>query len=120
VLLVEDSEDVREATIEFINEVGFDVVAVESAEDALKALDESRYDIVLTDVSLPGISGIELVRRVRARDAGQRMVIASGYGAEYGRTQFGAGVAVLSKPYDLATLERTLDGLMAAKSGAGS
>ncbi len=120
VLLVEDSEDVREATIEFINEVGFDVVAVESAEEALEALDAGRYDIVFTDVSLPGMNGIELLRRVRARDAGQRIVIASGYGAEYGRTEFGAGVAVLSKPYDLATLERTLDDIMAAKLGAPS
>ncbi len=113
VLLVEDSEEVREATIEFINEVGFEVVAVESAEAALLALDAAPYDVVFTDVSLPGMSGIELLKRVRSRDAEQRVVIASGYGAEYGRHEFGAGVAVLAKPYDLAALERTLDGVLA-------
>ncbi len=119
VLLVEDSEDVREATIEFINEVGFDVVAVESAEQALEALDAARYDVLFTDVSLPGISGIELLKRVRKRDPAQRIVIASGYGAEYGRYEFGPGVAVLAKPYDLATLEQTLDGVLSAPPANG-
>jgi signal transduction histidine kinase/DNA-binding response OmpR family regulator len=109
VLLVEDSEEVRETTIEFINEVGFDVVAVESAEEALERLADASFDIVFTDISLPGMSGIELVKRLREKNPQQRVVIASGYGADLGRQAFGAGVAVLSKPYDLNTLERTLN-----------
>ena len=115
VLLVEDSEEVRETTIEFINEVGYDVVAVETAEAALDALAERRFDVVFTDVSLPGISGIELLKRARQADPQQRVVVASGYGAELGKRGFGAGVSVLSKPYDLATLERTLDDVLAAR-----
>jgi CheY-like chemotaxis protein len=109
VLLVEDSEEVRETTIEFINEVGFAVEAVETAEAALEVLAGARFDIVFTDVSLPGMSGIDLLKRVRQADPGQRVVVASGYGADLGRGGFGPGVAVLSKPYDLATLERTLN-----------
>jgi CheY-like chemotaxis protein len=108
VLLVEDSEEVRETTVEFIQEVGFAVVAVETAEAALDALAVGRYDIVFTDVSLPGISGIELVKRVREADPLQAFVIASGYGADFGRHDFGAGVAILPKPYDLSSLESTL------------
>ena len=114
VLLVEDSEEVRETTIEFINEVGFDVVAVESAEEALDALAQSRYDIVFTDISLPGINGIELLKRARAADPKQAVVVASGYGADLGKSSFGPGVAVLAKPYDLASLERTLQAVLAA------
>jgi DNA-binding response OmpR family regulator len=112
VLLVEDSEHVRETTIEFIQEVGFDVDAVESAEAALVALDAAQYDIVFTDVSLPGISGIDLVKRMREQNRPQRVVLASGYGADLGRHGLGSGVAVLGKPYDLSTLERTLLALM--------
>jgi CheY-like chemotaxis protein len=120
VLLVEDSEDVRETTIEFIQEVGFDVDAVESAEEALVALDVGRYDIVFTDVSLPGISGIDLVKRMREQNRPQRVVIASGYGADLGRHGLGADVAVLGKPYDLSTLERTLHQLLDQPSGGGT
>ena len=108
VLLVEDNEDVRETTIEFINEVGYDVVAVETAELALATLEGDRFDVLFTDVSLPGISGIELLKRVRAADPTQRVVVASGYGADLRNHGFGPGVAVLTKPYDLATLEKTL------------
>ena len=113
VLLVEDSEDVRETTIEFINEVGYDVDAVESAEAALVALDGGgHYDIVFTDVSLPGMNGIDLVKRMREQKRPQRVVIASGYGADLNRHGLGDGVEVLSKPYDLTTLERTLNKLV--------
>jgi CheY-like chemotaxis protein len=113
VLLVEDSEEVRETTIEFINEVGFDVDAVDSAEAALVALDGGgRYDIVFTDVSLPGMNGIDLVKRMREQNRPQRVVIASGYGADLNRHGLGDGVEVLAKPYDLTTLERTLNKLV--------
>ena len=116
ILLVEDSEEVRETTIEFINEVGFDVVAVETAEAALATLagDGARFDVIFTDVSLPGMSGIELVKRVLKDDPRQRVVIASGYGAELGKHGFGKGVAVLGKPYDLSALEKTLNQVLDA------
>lgn len=117
VLLVEDSEDVRETTIEFIIEVGYDVVAVETAEAALEAMASARYDVLFTDVSLPGMSGIELLKRVRAADPSQRVVIASGYGADLGKHGFGAGVSVLTKPYDLAALEHTLNAVLETQVG---
>jgi signal transduction histidine kinase/DNA-binding response OmpR family regulator len=115
VLLIEDSEDVRETTIEFIMEVGFAVEAVETAEEALAVLADARFDVIFTDVSLPGMSGIELVKVLLAKDPEQRIVIASGYGADLGKLGFGNGVAVLGKPYDLATLEKTLHRVLDAK-----
>ncbi len=114
VLLVEDSEEVRETTIEFINEVGFDVVAVETAEAALEAIAADRYDVIFTDISLPGINGIELLKRARRADPRQCVVVASGYGGDFGRHDFGIGVGVLTKPYDLAALEKTLNGVLDA------
>ena len=120
VLLVEDSEEVRETTIEFIQEVGYDVVAVESAEEALEALATERFDIVFTDISLPGMSGIDLMKRVRLADPAQPVILASGYGADLGRQNFGTGVAVLGKPYDLATLERTLEQVSPSRATVAS
>ena len=114
VLLVEDSEDVRETTMEFIEEVGFAVVAVETAEAALDALATARFDVIFTDISLPGINGIELLKRARRADPQQRVVVASGYGADLGRQNFGAGIGILTKPYDLATLEKTLHDVLDA------
>lgn len=113
ILLVEDSELVRETTIEFLEELGYQVVAVESAEDALAKLASDRFDVVFTDVSLPGMSGVQMVKKALEADPRQRFVISSGYGADMEKHGFGSQVAVLSKPYDLASLERTLDQLLA-------
>ncbi len=118
ILLVEDSQDVRETTVEFIQELDHSVVAVESAELALEKLAADRFDVVMTDISLPGLSGLALIKQVQEKDARQRFVIVSGYGDDFRDRTVGGRVAVLTKPYDLATLERTLDGL--ASAGASS
>jgi CheY-like chemotaxis protein len=112
ILLVEDSDLVRETTVEFLQELGFAVIAVDSAEAAVTTLEAERFDILFTDISLPGMSGVHLVRHARERAPDQRCVISSGYGADLDRHTFGSGVVVLAKPYDLAALERTLDGLL--------
>ncbi len=112
ILLVEDSELVRETTIEFLSELGFEVTAVDSAEDALAKLESDRFDLVFTDISLPGMSGVTLVKQARQADPAQRFVISSGYGPDLSKHGFGDRVSVLSKPYDLATLESTLDELL--------
>ena len=110
ILLVEDSPEVRETTVEFIEELGHAVEAVETAEAALDALADRRFDLVMTDISLPGMSGVQLVKKIRETDPSQRIVIVSGYGDDYKDHDFGAPVGVLAKPYDLATLERVIAG----------
>ncbi len=114
VLVVEDSEEVRETTVEFIDELGYDVMAVASAEAALATLEADRYDVVFTDISLPGMSGVALLKRVRETNPQQRFVIASGYGSDFGKHGLGSDVGLLAKPYDLTTLERVLNGVLAA------
>ena len=114
ILLVEDSDLVRETTIEFLQELGFAVVAVDSAEAAVTTLNAERFDILFTDISLPGMSGVQLVRHALEQAPDQRCVISSGYGADLDKHEFGRRVVVLGKPYDLAALERTLDGLLAS------
>jgi len=116
ILLVEDSELVRETTIEFLNELGYSVVAVDSAEDALVELERGRFDLVFTDISLPGMSGVMLVKQAREANPSQRFVISSGYGPDLKKHGLGEGVALLAKPYDLATMESTLLRLLDAPS----
>ena len=113
ILLVEDNLPVRETTVEFIDELGYDVVAVETAEAALAVLEADRFDIVFTDISLPGMSGLELLKRVREARPEQRFVIASGYGSDFRKYNFGDNVGPLAKPYDLTTLERVLNSVLA-------
>jgi CheY-like chemotaxis protein len=111
ILLVEDSEEVSCITVEYLHELGHQVVAVAEAEIAVIRLKNESFDAVMTDIRLPGMSGLELARSLVKDYPRLPVVIASGYGAL--NVEFLLGeqlrtVLVLSKPYDLPDLERTL------------
>ncbi len=110
VLLVEDNEEVSLITVEYLTELGHITVAVAAAESALERLTERRFDAVLTDISLPGMSGIELARELIKHYPKLPVVISSGYGSNVevmlGNPQ--PSVFVMPKPYDMSTLEKTL------------
>ncbi|ATB40228.1 histidine kinase [Cystobacter fuscus] len=109
VLLVEDDEDIRTSAYELLGILGHDVLAVSSAEEARAALSTSRFDVLFTDVSLPGMSGLELAREAVRRVPGLRVIVASGYGSATEGLDQGLGAVVLPKPYALQQIERALD-----------
>ncbi len=71
ILVVEDEEAIREMLVLALEQAGLTVVAVASAEQALQTLAETMTDLLLLDWMLPGISGIELARRLK-NDAGYK------------------------------------------------
>jgi chemotaxis protein histidine kinase CheA/ActR/RegA family two-component response regulator len=68
VLLTDDTAATREMMRRLLEDAGFDVTPVESAEDALRLIEGHPFDCVVTGVELPGLSGIDLTRRVRSSD----------------------------------------------------
>jgi CheY-like chemotaxis protein len=112
ILVVEDSPEVSLITVEYLTELGHEAVAVTDAERAVEQLAQRSFDAVMTDVSLPGMSGIDFAREVVKRYPTLPVVISSGYGALNLSSLLGdaeAYVSVLPKPYDMDMLERTLD-----------
>src|ERR1700675_1077273 len=101
ILLVEDSPEVSLITVEYLAELGHHVVAVTDAELALEQVAQRKFDAVMTDVSLPGMSGIELAKELIKNYPNLPVVIASGYGSldvEFLMGQREVGVLVLAKP----------------------
>lgn len=118
ILLVEDSPEVSLITVEYLIELGHEAVAVADAELALERVTTGAFDVVMTDVSLPGMSGVDLAKEVIKRHPGLPVVIASGYGSLNVDALLGprqSHVFALQKPYDMATLETTL-----SKAGASA
>ncbi|MEV0787204.1 response regulator transcription factor [Streptomyces sp. NPDC050423] len=68
VLIVEDDQDVRRAVQLGLRHQGHEVVAVETGEEGLEQLRPFRPDVVILDLMLPGISGLDVCRRIRDRD----------------------------------------------------
>jgi PAS domain S-box-containing protein len=116
VLLVEDEVVLRMSTTDMLEQLGCFVAGVGSGEQALELLARGgSFDLLLTDLGLPGISGEELAARVRGQFPTLPVVIASGYGRSGIQ---GEGLQFISKPYSAVDLQQALDhaGRMAAPS----
>jgi PAS domain S-box-containing protein len=98
VLLVEDNDLVRSFADGLLADLGYDVVSTGSADEALARLAEGKVDLVLTDIVMPGTSGIELARRVNAERPGLPVLLATGYSDELVKGA-AAEFQVIAKPY---------------------
>jgi CheY-like chemotaxis protein len=103
VLLIDDEEAVRDMVGEVLEHEG---VSVLRAEDGAKGLalfreEHGRVDVVLLDLSMPGLSGEETFRRLLEVDPEVRVILSSGYDREEARGRFGAGspAGFIQKPY---------------------
>lgn len=114
-LYVEDNGPVAEITCLMLEDLGLDIVQASSAEEALRIADDSEdgFDIVLTDVVMPGLSGVQLARRLNRRWPGLPIVLVSGFSDELA-DGYASQYELLRKPFTrgtlLDTLKRHLDG----------
>src|SRR5438128_12013813 len=80
ILIVDDEPGIRASLTGSLGDEGYAAVAVESGEACLAALDERRFDLVLLDVWLPKMDGLQTLSRLRAVDAELAVVVISGHG----------------------------------------
>jgi len=114
VLLVEDDALIRMSTADMLGDLGHSVAAAESAEEALELLKGQTFDVMVTDLSLPGLSGDALARLAIAAQPDLRIVVASGYQAPSAASEGLARAAMLPKPYNLGMLADALEKALAA------
>jgi two-component system nitrogen regulation response regulator NtrX len=81
ILVVDDEAGVRASLVGILGDEGYVVEAVESGESGLTALENRRYDLILLDVWLPGMDGLEVLARVRTLDPEVPVVVISGHGS---------------------------------------
>jgi signal transduction histidine kinase/CheY-like chemotaxis protein len=107
ILVVEDNEDTRKMVCELLMMMGHRVQGDSNAEDALDALATKKFDVLFTDVTLPGMSGVELARKAIIKAPALKIIFASGYGA-ISSSDFGFESISLPKPYDFKRLQQVL------------
>jgi DNA-binding NtrC family response regulator len=79
ILIVEDEETLRESVKRIFTKEGYVVDGVESAEKGLILLDTNHYDVIISDIILPGMDGIEMLARVREQNPDQIVIIVTAY-----------------------------------------
>jgi putative two-component system response regulator len=80
ILVIDDEDVIRGLVVEILEAVGYEVTSAESAERALALLEKADFDLVVSDVVMPGLSGLELLEAVRARRASLPVVLVTGAG----------------------------------------
>jgi PAS domain S-box-containing protein len=122
VLLVDDDAMVRFTTADMLGYLGHVVTEAGDATEALRLLSEHAFDVIVTDISLPDLSGDELAMRALALQPGLRVIFATGYDAlpEDSDHQALAGAMLLRKPYNKERIEEAMNAAMAARLAAGA
>src|SRR5262249_35631056 len=106
-LVVDDERKMRRILQMVLERMGIDSVAAESGAEALQRFEAERIDLILTDLKMPGLGGIELLRELRARDGEVPVIVLTAFGTVQTAVEamkLGAVDYVL-KPFDLDAIE---------------
>ncbi|MEO7985155.1 MAG: sigma-54 dependent transcriptional regulator [Gemmatimonadales bacterium] len=110
-LLVDDDEAACRLLAEVLEREAYEVVPVLSVKSALESLNvDGPFDAILTDLRMPGASGLDLLRAVRERDPSALVLVLTAFGdaAAAGEAIRAGAYDFISKPYDIAALRETL------------
>ncbi len=111
ILYVEDNPLVREVTCELLAQPTRQILATATAEEALGVFKPEAFDVVVTDVSLPAMSGLEMARQMLRLSPGMPIIIATGYKLQIDLKSLGPHVRVIEKPFDAPAIDSLLDEL---------
>jgi CheY-like chemotaxis protein len=107
VLVVDDEDPVRELLMDILKMLGHQVVGCDRAEAALRDYEPGRFQLVLTDLGMPGMNGWQLSQKLREQDAAVTIVFVTGWGEELDAEQVRRAGAdrVIGKPFGIDDLE---------------
>ena len=115
ILVVDDEALVREAMQRLLEHDGYEVEAFSNAESGLARFKERKFDLVITDFSMPGMAGDEFVAQIRQMSPDQRIIMATAYVEEFrvfGQPT-GSVDAVLLKPFSFKELSEAVELVLA-------
>jgi two-component system response regulator FlrC len=110
-VVVEDEPRLRELLADVVPEMGFETTAVRTGEEALRAMAADAAEIVLLDLHLPGVGGMEVFAELRRRWPATQVIVLTAHGdlaAAQGAIRLGVA-DFLTKPFHLSDLEGALD-----------
>ena len=114
ILLAEDEPSVREFVQRALVHQGHEVTSVSDGGEALEALQDERYDLLLTDIVMPRLDGVALALKASKEYPDMRIVLMTGYAAERDRAHNLDALVheVVSKPFTLSDICNTIESVL--------
>ena len=120
ILLAEDDSSMRAYLARALERVGYQVVTADRGTDALRLIESERFDLLLTDIVMPEMDGIELAQKAAVIAPEMRVMFITGFAAVALRAGKAAPTAkVLSKPFHLRDLVAEVDRLFRSEDQHG-
>jgi two-component system response regulator HydG len=103
VLVIDDNADLAENIAEILEDFGVDVQLASDAKQALACFDDRKWSLVVTDVRMPGMDGLELLAMIKERSPGTPVLVMTGFADRdtVVRAHQSGALAVVNKPLDL-------------------
>ena len=120
ILVADDEANVREVLVELLQLLGHDVVQASGGHEALDVFDTQAFDLVLTDLGMPDLSGWDVVDAIRKKDHRIPVVLATGWGSQIGDTEASCrGVTrVMAKPFTVQKVSSLIAEIQGARAAA--
>ncbi len=119
IMIVDDERNLRRLYSEEFAQEGFDVVTAASAEECLKRLDEERPDLVVLDIRMPGMDGLEAMGRIMSRRPRVPVVLNSAYSVYRENFLSWTADAYVVKSSDLGPLRSAVSSVLSRGGDAG-
>ena len=109
IMIIEDSEEMRSLLKDFFEEEGLETDSVSNGGDALGRLSKDHFDLVITDIRMPGLTGLDILPKIRRLNPGTPIIVMTAYGSDDVRRRSleRGATTYLEKPIRLSKL-RTL------------
>ena len=110
ILVIDDNPDVVDILVTCLRSEGYGMLGALTSDEGLKLVSVSRPDLVLLDILMPGMNGIEVLKRIRSINPTTKVIIVTGnadFRLAREALELGA-VAYVDKPFDLADLKRVV------------
>lgn len=118
ILVVDDDENIRDVLSEMLDFLGHRVASAPDGSEAFNLLDRASYDLVITDLGMPGVSGWEVARRVKEKNSKTPVMLVSGWGAQIDPSRVvESGIdLVLNKPFHLEDVRRSISEILSKRT----
>jgi DNA-binding NtrC family response regulator len=115
-LIVDDDAAIRGILYDLFTD-RYECHTASMAEEAFQYLEVEHYDAIITDIAMPGLTGVELLKRVQLRDEGTPVILISGKGSAHDSKSLLAlgAFAYVTKPFSLDEIEQVVERALAGK-----